>query len=110
MLAPVEVRAKTLTVGALDGGTTVFASLLKTKLARKRRVHFREIVEPGGYREAKIRGLAFRYDDASLDGLRSLSSRCKRCQVLRAVKRDNGHGTPGLLILYVGRMSRARKG
>jgi hypothetical protein len=32
------------------------------------------------------------------------------CQVLRAVKKDNGHRTPGLLILYFGCMSRAREG
>jgi len=36
--------------------------------------------------EFKVVGLAYRYDDASLDGLRSLSSRlCKCCHVLCAV-------------------------
>jgi hypothetical protein len=45
--------------------------------------------------EFKVAGLAYRYDDASLDGLRSLSSRlCKRCQVLCAVERGNSRRTP----------------
>ena len=43
----------------------------------------------------KVAGLAYRHDDAALDGLRSLSSRlCKRCQVLCAVKRGNSRRTP----------------
>jgi hypothetical protein len=38
----------------------------------------------------KVAGLAYRYDDASLDGLRALPSRlCKCCNVLCAVKRGN---------------------
>jgi len=45
--------------------------------------------------EFKVAGLAYRYDDASVDGLRSLSSRlCKCCQVLCAVKRRNSRRTP----------------
>jgi len=36
--------------------------------------------------EFKVAGLAYRYGDASFDGLRSLSSRlCNCCQVLCAV-------------------------
>ena len=43
----------------------------------------------------KVAGLAYYYDDASLDGLRSLSSgHCKRCHVLCAVKRGNSRRTP----------------
>ena len=45
--------------------------------------------------EFKVAGLAYRYSDASLDGLRSLSSRpCKCCHVLCAVKRGNSRRTP----------------
>src|SRR5215831_7501944 len=52
---------------------------------------YREI----GHVEFKVAGLAYRDDDASLDRLRSLSSRlCKCCQVLCAVKRGNSRRTP----------------
>ena len=44
--------------------------------------------------EFNVVGLAYRYDDGSLDGIRSLFSRlCKCCQVLCAVKRGNSRRT-----------------
>jgi hypothetical protein len=45
--------------------------------------------------EFKSSGSTYRYNNADLDGLRSLSSRlCKCCQVLRRAKGRNGHRTP----------------
>jgi hypothetical protein len=61
------------------------------KLNFKKSPNLREVDDV----EFKVAGLAYRYDDASVDGLRSLSSRlCKCCQVLCAVKRRNSRRTP----------------
>jgi hypothetical protein len=65
----------------------------------KRSKFIREV----GHVEFKVAGLAYRYDDAFLDGLRSLSSRlCKCCHVLCAVKGGNSRRTPRLLIFDPG--------
>jgi hypothetical protein len=70
--------------------TRVFKSAIKG-LNFKKSLNLREVDDV----EFKVAGLAYRYDDASVDGLRSLSSRlCKCCQVLCAVKRRNSRRTP----------------
>jgi hypothetical protein len=75
---------------AIDGDTRPF-NLAKKELNFKKSKIYREVDHVG----FKVAGLAYRYDDASLDGLRSLSSRlCKCCQVLCAVKRGNSRRTP----------------
>ena len=70
--------------------TRVFKPAIK-ELNFKKSLNLREVDDV----EFKVAGLAYRYDDASVDGLRSLSSRlCKCCQVLCAVKRRNSRRTP----------------
>src|SRR5262249_3107577 len=75
---------------AIAGDTRPF-KLAKKELNFKKSRIYREV----DHVEFKVAGLAYRYDDASLDGLRSLSSRlCKCCQLLCAVKRGNSRRTP----------------
>ena len=61
----------------------------------KKGVKFQVLTFQGGkHVQLEIAGLAYR-DDASLDGLRSVSSRlCRRRQVLCAIKRGNSRRTP----------------
>jgi hypothetical protein len=60
----------------------------------KKELNLKEIYKEADHVEFKVVGLAYRYDDASFDGLRSLSSRlCKCCHVLCAVKRGDSRRT-----------------
>ena len=61
---------------------------------KKKALNLKEIYREADHVEFKVAGLAYRYNDASFDGLRSLSSRlCKCCHVLCAVKRGNSRRT-----------------
>jgi hypothetical protein len=67
--------AKWETVSGQFGGYLNFKPAIK-ELNFKKSLNLREVDDV----EFKVAGLAYRYDDASVDGLRSLSSRlCKCC-------------------------------
>ena len=77
-------------MGAWGAGSAVLSLRLTTRFSVTfiLIIVFPLLVQPveADHVEFKVAGLAYRYGDASLDGLRSLSSRlCKCCHVLCAV-------------------------